>query len=302
MSHPNLVQSVRDRLLKRAKEQQEEFQNFLMRYALERWLYRLSLSPYCERFVLKGAMLFAIWSEQPHRPTQDLDLLGFGSSSIQELEAACRDICAVVAEEDGLTFLTETVKGRAIREENICDGVRLTLRAMLGKATIPLQIDIGFGDAITPEPELISYPVILDLPAPQLRAYVRETVIAEKFNAMVELGFRNTRYKDFYDLWVLARTFDFDGRALSEAITATFSRRRTPIPTEIPIALTTDFSEAPLKKTQWQAFLRRAKLMEEDVSLDEIVSHLREFLLPLVEAAQRGSHYNKKWTKQRKWE
>lgn len=196
----NLSASLRARLLNEAKARGEEFQNFLMRYARERWLYRLSQSPHRERFVLKGAMLFAIWSDQPHRATQDLDLLGFGSSSIPDLEQAFREICHVSALDDGLEMLAESVKGRAIREENIYDGVRLTLTAQLGKARIPLQIDVGFGDSITPEPELIEYPTLLGLPAPHLRAYRRETVIAEKFNAMVVLELRNTRLKDFYDL------------------------------------------------------------------------------------------------------
>jgi Nucleotidyl transferase AbiEii toxin, Type IV TA system len=169
----NIAQSVRERLLSLAKARNEEFQNFLMRYALERWLYRLTLTKHGDRFVLKGAMLFAVWSDEPHRSTQDLDLLGFGSSSIGEPEKIFRDICEVAAGEDGLQFQSSTVKGRAIREGNIYDGVRLNLKAMLGKAVIPLQIDVGFGDAPTPTPELIEYPVTLDLPAARLRVSPR---------------------------------------------------------------------------------------------------------------------------------
>lgn len=291
----NVAHSIRERLLNLAKARNEEFQNFLMRYALERWLYRLSLTEHRERFVLKGAMLFAVWSDEPHRPTQDLDLLGLGSASISELEIVFREICAAPAGEDGLLFQAESVRGRTIREENIYDGVRLNLKAMLGKARIPLQIDVGFGDAITPPPELILYPVTLDLPAPRLHAYRRETVIAEKFNAMVELEMRNTRLKDFYDLWALAGAYEFDGETLSEAIRATFTRRRTLLPTEPPIALTAEFAIAPVKQNQWRAFVRRGKLRAGDASLEEVCALLREFLMPAVESLNAGSHFNLRW-------
>lgn len=295
MTWQNFAHSIRDRLLRLAKAQNEEFQNLLMRYARERWLYRLSLSAQRERFVLKGAMLFALWSDEPHRPTQDLDLLGLGRSSVAELETVCREVCAVAAEEDGLQFLAESVRGVAIREENIYDGVRLTLRAMLGKATIPLQIDVGFGDAVIPEPEQIEYPVLLGLPAPKLWAYRRETVIAEKFDALVELGLRNTRLKDFHDLWVLAGNYDFEGETLTEAIRATFNRRRTPLPTEAPVALTAEFVGAPVKQEQWRAFVRRGKLRAGEVRLEEVVALLREFLLPPVAALQASSSFKRRW-------
>jgi predicted nucleotidyltransferase component of viral defense system len=291
----NIAHSVRERLLSLAKARNEEFQNFLMRYALERWLYRLSLTAYRDRFVLKGAMLFAVWSDEPHRPTQDLDLLGFGSSSISELEKVFRGICEVAADEDGLQFQADTVKGRAIREENVYDGVRFNLMATLGKALIPLQIDVGFGDAPTPAPELIEYPATLDLPTARVRAYRRETVIAEKFNAMVELGLRNTRLKDFYDLWVLADTCDFDGGVLAEAIRATFARRRTPLPTAAPVALTSEFAGEQVKQNQWRAFVKRGKLRAGEAPLEEIVARLHGFLMPVVESLNTGSPFNRRW-------
>jgi hypothetical protein len=169
-------------------------------------------------------------------------LLGFGNSSISELEKVFREICEVAAGEDGLQFQADAVKGRAIREDNIYDGVRLNLKATLGKAVIPLQIDVGFGNAPVPAPTLIEYPATLDLPAAKLRAYQRETVIAEKFNAMVELGLRNTRLKDFYDLWALAGLCDFEGEVLAKAISATFAKRRPPLPPMAPVALTSEFA------------------------------------------------------------
>jgi predicted nucleotidyltransferase component of viral defense system len=291
----NIAHSVHERLLGLAKARNEEFQNFLTRYALERWLYRLSVTPHRDRFVLKGAMLFAVWSDDPHRPTQDLDLLGFGNSSISELETVFREICEVAAGEDGLQFQSDIVKGRAIREENICDGVRLNLKAMLGKAVIPLQIDVGFGDAPRPAPELIEYPSTLDLPAARLRAYRRETVIAEKFNAMVELGLRNTRLKDFYDLWVLADACDFEGEVLAESISVTFARRRTPLPAAAPVALTSEFAGEQVKQNQWRAFVRRGKLRAGDAPLEEIVAMLHGFLMPVVEALNTGSPFNRRW-------
>ena len=291
----NLSHSIRDRLLQLARQQNEEFQNYLMRFALERWMYRLSQSKHQDRFILKGAMLFALWSDDPHRPTQDLDLLGVGGSSVRELEEVFRQICVVDVAEDGLEFLPESVQGGAIREDNIYDGVRVKLRANLGNAVIPLQIDIGFGDAITPEPEWIEYPASLDLPAPRLRAYRRETVIAEKFNAMVELGLRNTRCKDFYDLWVLSRTYDFDGPELQQALRDTFARRRTPLPQEDPLAFTPAFSESPLKQTQWRAFVRRGKLKAGEISLPEIILSLREFLLPPVAALRANLPFTQQW-------
>lgn len=199
------------------------------------------------------------------------------------------------AEEDGLQFLPESVKGAAIREENIYDGVRLTLRAMLGKARIPLQIDIGFGDAVTPDPELIEYPVMLGLPAPRLRAYCRETVIAEKFHALVDLGLRNTRLKDFYDLWVLAGKYEFDGAVFAETLRATFERRRTPLPAEIPLGLTADFADASRKQQQWQAFLRRGKLRAGELPLPEVVAVLQGFLLPPLQATQQGKPFSQQW-------
>jgi predicted nucleotidyltransferase component of viral defense system len=291
----NIAHSVHERLLSLAKSRNEEFQNFLTRYALERLLYRLSLTPHRDRFVLKGAMLFAVWSDEPHRPTQDLDLLGFGSSSISELENLFREICEVAAPEDGLQFQASAVKGRAIREDNIYDGVRLNLKATLGKAVITLQIDVGFGDAPVPAPKLIEYPTTLDLPAAQLHAYRRETVIAEKFNAMVELGLRNTRLKDFYDLWALASSCDFEGEVLSEAIRATFTRRKTPLPTKTPVALTGEFAGEQVKQNQWRAFVRRGKLRAGDAPLEEIVSVLHGFLMPVVEALNAGSPFSRQW-------
>ena len=234
----NVSASVRQRLLNQARAQGKDYQVLLTRYVLERFLYRLSQSPYRNRFVVKGAILFLLWEGEFHRTTRDLDLLAFDSSESARLEAAVREICAIkIDEEDGVVFRPETVRGRAIREDRIHDGVRLTVEAHLGSARLPLQIDIGFGDAIIPTPEIAAFPVLLDLPTPILHVYPKETVVTEKFQAMVELGMINSRMKDFYDLWYLSRHFAFDGATLLQAIKATFERRGTSLQSERPLAL-----------------------------------------------------------------
>lgn len=210
----NLAASVGSRLRAIAKKQGEQLQNVLNRYGLERWLYRLSQSSFRDRFVLKGAMLFTLWSEEPHRKTRDLDLLGFGAKSVPEWEQMFRQICLVDVEPDGLEMLADSVRGEIIRVEEEYAGTRIKLMAMLGKARIPLQIDVGLGDAVTPPPQEIAFPTMLDFPSPSLRAYCPETVIAEKFHAMVDLGLRNTRMKDFYDVWKLSQQFEFDGEII----------------------------------------------------------------------------------------
>jgi predicted nucleotidyltransferase component of viral defense system len=298
----NLVASVGDRLRAIAKKQGEQTQNVLNRYGLERWLYRLSRSPYRDRFVLKGAMLFTLWSKEPHRKTRDLDLLGFGAKSIPEWEQVFRQICLAEVEPDGLEMLPRSVRGEIIRVEEEYAGTRIKLMAMLGKARIPLQIDVGFGDAVTPAPQEISFPTMLDFPSPSLRAYRPETVIAEKFHAMVDLGLRNTRMKDFYDVWKLSQQFEFDGEIIVDAIRATFLRRQTSLPAGVPLALSDKFASDPLKISQWAAFLRKSALKDQKKSLEEVVNLLEGFLLPALEAAQTGERFARRWVLGRSWE
>jgi len=197
----NVAASVRQRLRNLARQRGVDFQYLLVRYGMERLLYRFSRSEACDHFVLKGAALFSLWTDQPHRATRDIDLLGHGDNSIEHLEEVFRQICEVTVEDDGLTFFPDSVRGQVISPHDEYEGVRLTLTALLEKARIPLQVDIGFGDTVTPEPTVVEYPVLLDLPPPVLRAYSRETVVAEKFQAMVSLGMGNSRMKDFFDLW-----------------------------------------------------------------------------------------------------
>jgi predicted nucleotidyltransferase component of viral defense system len=290
----NLPASVRERLRKLAAARKEDFQLVLTRYGLERLLYRLSRSPHAELFILKGAMLFQLWTDQPHRPTRDLDLLGRGGNSIAEVVAAFRDVCNQAVEEDGLEFAAESVHGERIREDQEYEGIRVHCQARLENARIPLQVDVGFGDAVTPAATGVRYPTLLDFPAPTLRAYRRETVIAEKFQAMIFLGIANSRMKDFYDLWVLARDFAFDGSPLSRAIQATFRRRQTALPAAAPLALTAEFAADAVKRKQWQAFLSKSKL-DEGAGLAEVVVVLHDFLMPPVQALAAREPFERKW-------
>ncbi len=252
------------------------------RFALERLLFRLSQSAYAHRFVLKGAMLMMSWFEDPHRGTRDLDLLGFGDPSDNAMVATFRDILSQDVE-DGVVFDPDTLRVHRIRQELDYGGLRLRAIASVGGARINLTIDIGFGDALEPGTDVVDYPVMLDLPAPRLRAYARETVIAEKFQAMVALGRANSRMKDFYDIWILSRSFTFDDDRLAQAIAATFERRKTTVPTELPDALTAAFAADEQKQKQWRVFV-------EDVAVDPgplapVLEELGGFLMPRARRA-----------------
>lgn len=233
MSVRNLGASIRDRLLNKARSEKLDYNLLLTRYALERMLYRLSISGQRDQFLLKGALLFDLWFDVPHRPTHDADFLGFGSAEISHVEALFQDICRIEVE-DGIVFQPDSVKAAEIRKEANYAGVRVTLMGLLDSARCPVQVDIGFGDAVVPGPDEAQYPVILgEMPAPQLRVYPRYTVVAEKLEALTSLGMLNSRMKDYFDLWVLARYTDFNGAVLSQAVAATFDRRRTAIPKAI---------------------------------------------------------------------
>lgn len=270
----NLAASVRARLKNHADEAKQDFNLVLTRYGLERLLYRLSVSTQSSSFLLKGALLFSLWYDTPHRPTRDADLLGFEPDDIASAVATFREICAIEVE-DGITFDPKSVKGEQIRKDAGYGGVRIDLQATLDGARIMLQVDIGFGDVVTPAPEQISYPVILDdQPAPQLRAYPKYTVVAEKFEALCKLGMANSRMKDYFDLWVLLRAGDLDPKQLRSAIEATFARRGTALPTTTPVGLDRTFAQDQAKNAQWTAFLKRNRL--EGASLAEVIAEVLE--------------------------
>jgi hypothetical protein len=296
-----MAQSVRDRLLRRARERGEDFNFLLNRFAVERFLYRLSLSPHRDHFVLKGASLFAIWAAQPYRATRDIDLEGFGPSDPAAVGAIMRDVCAVAVADDGLTLLPDAATATTIRDEEQYGGVRIRIPARLGNAHTDVQIDVGFGDAITPPAAEVDYPTLLPFPAPRLRAYPRETVVAEKWEAMVSLGLGNSRMKDFFDVWVLARDFAFDGPTLAAAIGATFSRRGTTIPAEPPIALTDAFAHDDAKQRQWQAFLRRNPAPGTPATLAATITALDLFLTPPTHASVAGIPFTQHWAAGGPW-
>jgi predicted nucleotidyltransferase component of viral defense system len=299
--HKNTAASIRARLLSLAQSKGEDYQRMLGRYAIERFLYRLGRSPYRDKFALKGATLFTLWTGHTHRPTKDLDLLGRGlSSTIGEVETTVRAICEI-QDEDGIVFNSGSVEGTRIKEDDEYDGVRIKLLADLAGARIPMQIDIGFGDAVYPEPELASFPVLLPMEAPLIRAYPREASIAEKFQAMVLLDIRNSRMKDFYDIWFIANTWTFDMATLRTAILASFEKRGSTTPTEVPFSLTDDFLNDPRKTQQWGAFVNRLDPGEQAPSLKEVGAVLRAFLLPCISSGSPTKPDTLSWTPNQGW-
>lgn len=298
----NQTASVRQRLQDLSRKTGEPFQTLLTRYALERLLFRLSQSGHHNQFILKGAALFALWTGRIHRPTRDLDLLGTGKPDAAALSDTFRAIASIVDPDDGLTFLVDTLRVAPIREEQEYGGQRVTLLAKLGNARISLQIDVGFGDAVTPAAQMIELPTLLSMPAPRLRAYPKETVVAEKFQAMVVLGMANSRMKDFFDLWVLCRSFDFFGPTLCKALRATFRRRKTEFPYAVPVALTDAFATDVAKQTQWKAFGTRSGLSSEVAPLAAVLSLLREFLVPPMQATRASDHFEQQWHSGGPWQ
>jgi hypothetical protein len=240
---------------------------------------------------LKGAMLFSLWSEEVHRATRDLDLLGRGASEVARLESIFSEIIEVEA--DGLEFVEASLRGARIREDQEYEGVRVQFDVRLASARIPLQIDVGFGDAITPAAEELIYPSLLNLSPPLLLAYPRETVVAEKFQAMVQLGIANSRMKDFYDLWVMSQQFEFAGALLAEVMRRVKVRRITAIPAEAPLALTAEFAEDAAKQKQWTGFMNRLQPTTRDLTLPEVIDALREFLQPVATAIATGATFNR---------
>jgi predicted nucleotidyltransferase component of viral defense system len=296
----NIPASILQRLKNYSQARKEDRGLTLSNYAIERFLYRLSISEYSDQFVLKGAQLFRVWTDDPYRPTRDLDLLRFGSPDISELEGIFRDICGIGGEvEDGIVFLPETVRGQAIREENQYDGVRIKLEFRIGRTGQFMQIDIGFGDSVNPPAKAIQFPCMLEMPAPNFKAYCRETTVAEKVEAMVSLGFANSRMKDFYDVYKLAEGFDFDGIILKDAIKLTFEKRGTSIPNETPLALTKEFFENSAKQMQWNAFINKNSL--EAVAFSSVVEKIRVFIEPVFSAINNFGDYDFTWRSGGSW-
>lgn len=288
----NIAASVRAKLLNIANREGSDFGLVLTHFALERLLYRVSESPYRDQFILKGALLFQAWTQKTHRPTRDLDLLGHGNPSAEHCGKVFREICDISVADDGLVFFPETVRVEKIKEEQEYEGVRVKFLARLENARIQLQVDIGFGDAVTPR--VLHYPTLLSMPAPRIQAYPMETVVAEKAEAIVSLGMLNSRMKDFFDIWFLARTFQFDGQALSAAVRATFGRRRTQLDSDSLANLLAELSDDASKRTQWRAFLRKSNLAAPD-DFTLVNGAIREFLLWPMDAAGSANEAPVSW-------
>jgi len=297
----DLAASIAARLLNRAKQTGDNYQTLLTSYCLERFLYRLGVSDRRDRFVLKGAMLLRLWSERPYRATLDLDLLRQGDGGFDAIRDDLRAIVTTPAPPDAVDFDGERIRLMAIRAEDEYAGTRAALPARCGKARLVLQVDMGLGDAVWPAPQACAYPALLDFPAPELLAYPREAVVAEKLEAMVVLGDRNSRIKDFFDLHHLASRFEFDRATLTEAVSRTFARRRTPIPEDAPIALTREYWENPSRPAQVRAFARRTGIAVPDDFADECARVLDAFLSPVLADLRRGRGSVGRWPPEGPW-
>jgi hypothetical protein len=276
----NMSASVRQRLLNYAKASDRPFAEVLQYYAMERFLYRLSASPHVETFTLKGALLLTAWQAPISRPTMDIDLLGRTDNDLDTVVTLMRDISQLAVADDGIVFDPASFTGEAIREDADYAGVRTRFIGQVDGARVHMQIDIGFGDVMTPGPETLTYPTILDFPAPRLSGYSRETVIAEKLQALVQLRMFNTRMKDYFDLWLLSRQPELDKEVMATAIKRTFANRGMEIDPS-PIGLSPAFGDDPAKQVQWSAFLKRARLTEVPSSLSEVIEELRKFFRPV---------------------
>ena len=301
MSGRDLGASVRQRLLNESRGQSRPFQELLQYFAMERFLYRLAKSPHADRFILKGALLLTAWRAPPSRPTMDIDLAGRSSNQLDHIQEVVSEVCGVAVYPDGIEFNRNSIELSRIKEDADYEGVRVLFHATLARACIPMQLDIGFGDVITPGPTEISYPTILDFPPPVLRAYPKETVVAEKLEALAALGLLNSRMKDYYDLALLSRMYPFDGEFLAQAIIATFQHRGTTIELE-PIGLTQAYCDDPARVLQWRAFVRRSRFGETQHDLMRLVNEIRPFVLPILSKIAADSLFNAHWKPGGPWE
>jgi predicted nucleotidyltransferase component of viral defense system len=297
---PNIAASIRHRLLNNSKQTDRPFQEVLQYFAMERFLYRLSRSAHAATFVLKGGLMLRVWGGPSSRPTKDIDFLAHMPNSVEDVVVVMREVCRQEVEPDGLDFDADGLTGSRIKEDADYEGVRVLFRATLENARIPMQLDVGFGDVMTPEPQPMAYPTILNLPAPLLHGYSRETTIAEKFEAMAKLGLLNSRMKDFFDVWTFARQHEFDGALLASAVTRTFEHRRTPI-TSTPTALTQAFAADPGKSTQWQGFLRKLRVSTAPQDLSQVITDLAGFLGPVAKALETGERFDHTWSPPGPW-
>jgi len=296
----NVPASIHRRLLNKARESGRPFNELLQYFAMERFLYRLTRSRHANAFILKGGLMLTVWKAPSSRPTMDIDLLGRTANDVSTLVAIFRELCEQDVEPDGLAFDASSVTGEVITEDAEYEGVRIRCRGSLGPAQVTLQIDVAFGDVIVPQPEFNDWPTILDLPAPRLRGYSRESTIAEKLEAMVRFGVVNSRLKDFFDIWFLSRQFDFDGETLSAAIRATFASRQSTIPA-LPVGLSTIFGEDQARARQWREFVRRNRLGSAPEEFAAVIVSVADFLTPVTGALASGRSFSAIWRAPGPW-
>ena len=300
MKKENLEISVLARLKNLSRERNEDYQLILTRYAIERFLYRLSCSKHQGSFILKGAMLLFAHTKSGYRPTRDLDLLGFGAESESSLKKIISEICMEDVPNDGVSYIPDTITIIDIREESEYEGKRVNLPAYIGKTRIPIQIDIAFGDAVFPAPETINYPTLLSFPEPHIRAYPLEAIIAEKIEAMISLGIINSRMKDFYDVYTLIESYNFNGEILSRSIAETFTRRKTALPKNTPIVFSKEFADDNTKKKQWAGFLRKTGLSNTG-ELDEVLKKISTCIQPIIDRLQNKEPFAFFWSAGGPW-
>lgn len=292
--------SVRGRRTNLARQSGRPLQELMQYFAMERFLYRLSKSKHVDRFVLKGALMFTVWGTQQSRATRDIDLLARAENTVDVIGGMIKDVCEQPVDADGVEFLADSIRGTVIKEDAEYSGVRITFLGMIQNARLPMQIDIGFGDVIHPAATMIAYPTILDLESPRLVGYSKETVIAEKFEAMVKLGQLNSRMKDFFDIHVLARQFDFDAEVLGAAIQKTFTHRGTGLEAR-PFVFSLPFLEDKNKQIQWESFVRKSRLTDAPNSFSGVVREVQTFLQPMADADANKELFTAHWAPRGPW-
>lgn len=297
----NIEASIRAQLQNKAKEANRTFAEILQYYGMERFLYRISQSKYADKLILKGALMFTVWHVPERRTTLDIDFLALYDNKIAGIEKMIRAVCKTNVVQDGLAFNPANVKGQQIKEDADYEGVRVKFLGLLGRSRIPMQIDIGFGDSIYPKAKEIEYPVILDLPKPRIKGYPPESVISEKFEAMVKLGLLNSRMKDFYDIWLIMRQFKFSGPKLAEALKRTFKHRKTPLPEKSPLFAEEIYDENSDRQTLWKAFLAKGEIKHAPKKLSIVAYNIEGFLIQPIQMIVKREKLNKAWETTGKW-
>lgn len=284
----NIQASIRDRLQNNAKENNRPFSEILQHYGMERFLYRFGCSEYADKFILKGALMFTVWQIKERRTTLDIDFLARYNNQIADIEKVVKDVCAVSVELDGIVFDPSTVKGRKIKEDADYEGVRVKFLGFLERSRITMQIDVGFSDIVYPSPKVINYPVILDFPKPHIKGYSVESVVSEKFEAMIKLGLFNSRMKDFYDIWLIMHQFNFDEVKLGEAIRRTFKHRKTLLPENRPVFAEEIYDEKSDRQMLWSAFLKKGNITHAPEKLSAVAKEIENFLINPIDVINKS--------------